>query len=277
MAQARSRKPDDDPGAYLGRALEGLRLKAGFATQEQLADALGLSRSRVTKAETGESPPDLEMLKLWLQKTRAHPDFAARLVCELARHRENSGPVWFRDYPEAEGQAHAIRIWHPMIFPGLVQTVPYASALLRVMGSDEETVQAYLDLRLRRQAVLDRSSPPELHMVVDESVLRRLVGAREVMDEQVTRILELATRSNVIYQVVPSSGGVSAGHGGALTILSVNQRPDVVLNEASVQDFLLVRPHQSVMGRRIWERVLSAALPSAASIDLTREVASQWK
>jgi Domain of unknown function (DUF5753) len=74
--------------------------------------------------------------------------------------------------------------------PGLLQTGDYARAIFRTRfritaGQIDEQVAA----RLKRQEILAREDPPALWVILDEWVLRRPVGGRHVMQEQVSRLI----------------------------------------------------------------------------------------
>ena len=53
-------------------------------------------------------------------------------------------PHWFEDWLNAEREATSLRIWQPLIVPGLLQTPDYARALCRagtLSTGDEEVEQ----------------------------------------------------------------------------------------------------------------------------------------
>jgi hypothetical protein len=56
----------------------------------------------------------------------------------LARRTDGPIPSWFESWLEAEGKAHALKIWQPLIIPGLFQTGEYARALFLAAGTDTE-------------------------------------------------------------------------------------------------------------------------------------------
>jgi hypothetical protein len=269
VARARSRNPDDDPGAYLGSFLTKWRVDAGFSSQDALAPRLGIGRTRITKAETGEEPPDTRLLTDWMRECGVPADQLAEVVCSLARHREESIPTWFKDFPEVERTAHTILSWHTMVWPGLVQTPDYARALGKVMGHNAEIAERQAATRTQRQEILDGPNPPELVVVVDTSVLRRVVGTPEVTHGQLGRVLELAERDTVSTLIVPD--GVNAGHVGAFTLASVSGQPDVLLYEG-MWDTVTTSARKIADARRNWERIRSTALPASESTRLIRKI-----
>ena len=107
--------------------------------------------------------------------------------------------------------------------PGLWQTEGYARAVLaaRSVSSTPEQVERQLTIRMRRQEILDRDDPPPPQMwtVLDEAVIRRAVGGREVMREQLGRLVEISeTTPNVTLQVLPFSAGAHMAAYGAFRL-----------------------------------------------------------
>lgn len=114
---------------------------------------------------------------------------------ELHPHvvREAALSPAFRSYAEEEQRADSLRIFDPLLVPGLAQTEAYAREVLRAGQRDDRLTQA-VALRLSRQDVLDREDPPFLVILMKESVLREPVGGPEVMKEQLAHLLESGGR-----------------------------------------------------------------------------------
>src|SRR6266700_4256193 len=122
------RDPERNPKEFLGEELRRARVSAGYSSQDALAAKLGFDRTVITKAETGERPPTPEVLAAWCTACGLDEELFARLT-KLARSADGPVPTWFEDWLEAEGKAHTLRIWQPLIVPGLLQTAAYARAL----------------------------------------------------------------------------------------------------------------------------------------------------
>src|SRR5580704_6762389 len=115
------RDPETNPAAFLGDELRRARLAAGFSSQDALAATLGFDRTVITKAETGERPPTVDVLAAWCQACRLPEELFTRLA-GLARRADGPVPSWFEGWLEAEGKAHTLRLWSPVLLPGLLQT-----------------------------------------------------------------------------------------------------------------------------------------------------------
>ena len=256
------RDPETDPRAFLGAELRRARVAAGFSSQDALAGKLGFDRSVVAKAETGDRPPTPDVLSAWCAACRLDDDLFTRFA-KLARAADGPIPAWFETWLEAEREAHMLRIWQPLIVPGLLQTAEYARALFVAAGADEDKAEDMVKARLGRQVILDHPEPPDLVTVLDESVLHRLIGSPQVMADQVGY---LAERVN----------GANAGLSGGFALASCDGAPDTLRMEA-VED--VTAEGRSLVRRaaNIFVRVQADALPRAASRTLIVEAAEQWK
>jgi transcriptional regulator with XRE-family HTH domain len=269
------RDPETNPAAFLGDELRRARLAAGFSSQDALAARLGFDRTVVSKAETGERPPTADVLAAWCQACHLDDELFRRLGV-LARRGNGPVPTWFEDWLRAEGEAHALRIWQPLIIPGLFQIEEYARALFIAAGADDERADELVALRLERQLILDRADPPHVVVVLDESVLHRLIGSPPIMSDQLSHLGSLADRSNVQVQIIPSARGATAGLSGGFALASCDDAPDV-LNLNAVEDLTEERRPLVRHATLVFDLVRGDALPREESRTLILEVADRWK
>jgi transcriptional regulator with XRE-family HTH domain len=151
-------------------------------------------------------------------------------------------PEWFQDFVGLEEAAARILTCEVQFVPGLMQTEQYARAIA-TSGHPElatEDAEWRVTLRMRRQKVLHRPSPPRLWAVIDESVLHRPLGGRDVLVEQIDHLLELTTLPHVTLQVMPLSLSGYAAE-GAFTMLrfAEPELPDIVYIEHLTGAFYL--------------------------------------
>jgi transcriptional regulator with XRE-family HTH domain len=269
--------PESNPASFLGAELRRARVAAGFSSQEALAAKLGYDRSVIAKAETGERPPSPEVADaLQAELFPAGPDGLVSRLAKLARRADGPIPSWFESWLEAERATHMLRLWSPVLVPGLLQTAGYARALFLATGLDEDSAEEHVAVRLGRQAILERPRPPLVVVVLDESVLRRLIGSPQVMADQLIHIAELAERPSVSVQVIPSDTGANAGLSGAFDLASGDGAPEVLRMEA-VEDVTVESRSLVRTAANIFVRVQADALPRVASRALILEAAGQWK
>jgi hypothetical protein len=204
---------------------------------------------------------------------------------ELLRLADKSREVpWWHKYKELsfapfaglEAEAETVSQYAALIVPGLLQTEAYGAEILRAIHFDAkpEELQRRLQLRMDRQALLSEPESPRHRVVLDEAVLRRSVGGREVMHAQLERLIDLAALPNVTLQVLPFTAGAHAGMDGAFTILTYGEPedPDVVFIEhiggdAYIEDFDLTRQYNQT-----FEHLLDAALNPGESSRILAKV-----
>jgi hypothetical protein len=154
-------------------------------------------------------------------------------------------PDWFETYLGLEQAASLIRTFELQFVHGLFQTEDYARAVMALghRAAPAEEIDRRVSLRIKRQDLLTKPKPPRVWSVMDEAVLRRPVGGREVMRSQLRRLIEVAELPHVTLQVVPFRYGGHAAAGGSFTILRFGEPdlPDVVYIEQLTSALYLER------------------------------------
>ena len=265
-----------DPGATLARMLHDARIAARYTSQEALARDLNVDRSVVTKAESANRFPSDRVLLKWCELCSLDP---AEILARVgnARKPDEAVPPWFESFREVQFVAHTVRIWHPIIIPGPLQIPDYARALFVAMREDEDRVENLVAARIDlQQQMFDRPKPAALLALMDEAVLRRRVGSREVMYRQLLYLIEQGQLPNISIQVVPADCGANAGCVGAFTIASVVGTPDVLLSNA-VEDVTTEQESTVHKAQAVFDWVRSDALPRTQSLELIAKVAEQCK
>ena len=265
------------PARFFGAEVREARKRAGMS-QPELGSIVGYDPSYVSKVENGAITPDEKFINAC---DTAFPDMHGWFSRFWEESRKWDGPVpaWFREWLDAEEAATSLRIWSPILIPGLFQTGDYSRALLIAgqMDTSEERIDALVAARLQRGVVFDKPVPPEVVTVIDEWVLHRLIGSPEVMYEQLTHLAEMSARPSISVQVVPSENGANAGLGGAFDIATVDDSPGTLRLEG-VEDQTTDRRSLVRKAGIIFNRVRGDALPRGASRDLIRKVAEErWR
>jgi transcriptional regulator with XRE-family HTH domain len=260
----------------LADELRERRKAAGFTSQDALAKVLNCDRTRVTKAETGQSVPTDDLLDAWSLACDFDPR-PWKVVARHARERSSGAPRWFQGWLDVEGKAHTLRIWQPLTLPGQFQTADYARAIYLAMGMDEERVEEQVEIRMRRRAIFDRADPPSTTVVLDQSVLYRHIGSPQVMQDQLAHVVEMSERPKIMIHILPSDIGANAGLGGAIHLAAGFDMPEVLLGAALVEDQVTHEPSLVRAASDIFGLVRADALPRAASRTLTLEALETWK
>ncbi|KUL47864.1 DNA-binding protein [Streptomyces sp. NRRL F-4489] len=170
-------------------------------SQEALARLVRTSKSTISRIETckGPIPPELpakfdEVFGTDGKFKRLYEEIVAR-----------SFPSLFRQRMALERSAIVIREWSPTIVPGLFQTADYARYLLAAGAprASEQEITRDVNNRLHRQTLLVGDTPPDVYVVLCESVLRRRFCPPEIMRRQLKVLLEAGKRPTVRIQVLP--------------------------------------------------------------------------
>lgn len=277
-ARTQSRDPATDPCALLGGNLRTARMEAGYRSQDALADELRIDRTVVTKAETGERPPNDILLKDWLDLCRVTglARFALEGEWRLARSKEGPLKAWIMPWFKTEAEAHTLRYWAPVIVPGLSQTPDYARELFAAMGMDDEKIAEFLEVRMGRQAIIDRDDPPDITIVLWEPVLHHLIGTPQIMRDQLARLVDLSRKPWVHIHILPSRLGANPGLGGALNLAATDTSPELLLSDGLGEDRLSVEPAALRRARATFSSVRADALNRADSRDLLMAAITTW-
>ena len=277
--RTQSRDPETDLSAFLGQQLKEIRIGAGYKSQDKFASVLSKDRSVVGKSESGEYPPTDAVLTDWLNLCGIEGRLRTVVVgmAKFARMRDG-GPVkvWFVGWVDAEGKAHTLRIWQPIIVPGIVQTPAYARELFVAMGMNDDQVSGYVQSRLSRQVILDRADPPSVVIVLDELALHRLIGTPEIMREQVEHLLELSKRPNIHIHILPARTGANAGLGGPIHLATGIGSPEVLLVGALIEDQVSADPMLVKRASATFDGVRGDALNRADSRNALMEAHERW-
>ncbi|WP_326583733.1 helix-turn-helix domain-containing protein [Streptomyces sp. NBC_00487] len=209
---------DLDPSLNRRRLRVELR-KARYTsglTKQQTADALDWSLSKIMRIEAGTVGVSVTDVRALMQQYEVTDP---ELVSELEEAaRGSKGPSWwapwgnlvsqpFAQYLGYEGAATSIRIYNPIVLPGLVQTEDYATALLSptTEGTD---VRRSVELRTARQErYLDSETGPRVEIVLDEAAVRRVIGGPRVMRRQLEHITTLSRRPQMGIRLLPFTVG----------------------------------------------------------------------
>jgi transcriptional regulator with XRE-family HTH domain len=237
----------------LGAHLRALRRAKGL-TRDQAGYTIRASESKISRMELGRvsfKERDVsDLLRLYGVEDPAE----TRRV--LTMMREANAPswwqafgdvldTWFQNYLDLEQAAELIRTYEVQFVPGLLQTDAYARAVIKLGHEDDGTgeIDRRAKLRMARKQVLERPDAPRLWAVLDEAVLRRPIGGRDVLREQISYLLEVSENPRVRLQVVPFESGGHAAAGGAFSILRFphEKLPDVVYIEHLTSGLYLER------------------------------------
>ncbi|MFI5916500.1 helix-turn-helix domain-containing protein [Dactylosporangium sp. NPDC051541] len=208
------------PARRLGAFLRQLREESAN-TVAGAAAAMEWGRNKLYKVEAGHTVlKGHELVSLCAVYGVTHVtnrDTLEALLALLSEAKEKGYyhaygdviPEWFELYVDLERAASRLRMYCPLLVPGLLQTREYAAEIVgQKPGRPAAVTEQIVNLRLERQKLLRRRVPkaPKLSVIVEESALRRPLpnGASNV---QIQRLLTASESSNIIIRVIPASTG----------------------------------------------------------------------
>jgi transcriptional regulator with XRE-family HTH domain len=265
----------------LGFELRRLREEHGF-TLDTAAKQSGVPRATIGKIETAESrrtrARDLDALADLYQVSQETRD----ALHQLSQESKEKG--WWSRYkdifsdqalPDFEGEASAIRTFQAQVIPGLFQTPSYAEEVFKGgRATDDPGIARRVEARMTRQNILSRVRPPHMTAVIDEAALRRIVGSRSIMAEQLEHLAHLAVRHNIDIQVLPFASGAHLGMAGAFTILDFPEPrdPSIVYVSTAADGLYLEQPDDIERYNVAFSGVQGVALSSTVSVRLITDI-----
>lgn len=267
----------------LGALLRALRNQNGL-TVEQAADRLLCSPSKVSRMETGHgaaAPRDIrDLCNLYGVIDQAERD---RLM-SLARDGKQTGwwqsyDLEFSNYVGLEADATELQYYQSTIVPGLLQTADYAQAMLEVNVPrfPPERIDELLEVKMKRQLILEGDRPLRLWAILDEAALHRVVGGSAVMAAQLDRLIEVTSNPNITIQVIPYEAGAHPAMDSTFNILGfAGSVPGLVYVEGLVGWLYLDRQDEIERYRKVFEHLSAQALDSQASMKLIAKVSKGY-
>jgi len=223
----------------LSRRLAELSVTSGY-TANHVCDILNWGRGKVGRFEANQwKRPEMSDIRDLLRIYDADTTTADELEDLAIRARARP---WWREYPEIfgnefpgfENDASHIRVFMPLILPGLLQTAAYVEAGLRTGPRSPAWRQKALETRLRRQEILSRTGPtaPKVVAVITEASLLFRWGTRADQYEQIAHLVELGRRPNVELRVQRFADGPYPGMHSMINIFGYpNGEPSLVFME----------------------------------------------
>jgi transcriptional regulator with XRE-family HTH domain len=258
----------------LGKELRRLRENAG-KTIAEAALWVGIKPPTISKIENGRQAIRPTNVRLLLQLYGIEAPMADTLI-RLAAEANQRGwwasygdtvPDWFRNFVGLEADASEIDGYDSELVPGQLQTAEYAEAI--TLAAHPDTTPAELKrmvtFRHERQERLAGNTPPRLHFVLNEAVLRRPVGDAGAFARQLDYLIEMSQRPHIDLQVLPFSAGQHAAMGQTFRVMRFpgdEAGLDFVYLENDRGALYLERPADVVRYQTIFKQLVATALSS---------------
>ncbi|MCX4797288.1 helix-turn-helix domain-containing protein [Streptomyces sp. NBC_01242] len=266
----------------LGAMMRKLRARKGM-TLEEAGKLVGVSKATVSRYETQEGPVKWPIADALCREYDA-TDAERNAVVALAKDAKQKG--WWGPYTDSipadmsllltlEDEAVREDHFSCTYVPGLLQTRNYSTA---IQGANEmrlaaEEIQRLVDIRMKRQEILSRPEPPHLWAILDESVIRRVVGSPEIMRDQLGHLLDANSSQHVTLQVLPFSKGAHGAALGSFVILGGAEASlDVVYVDLHVGALFMEMDEELDRYRLAFDYLRAQALDMATSSALIERV-----
>ncbi|MFF4210419.1 helix-turn-helix domain-containing protein [Streptomyces sp. NPDC001796] len=209
-------EPSDSMKAF-GAAHKAFRKRAGY-TQEEYAPLVDYQPATVASIEQGRRFPP----RAFVERAEEVLD-AFGALRGVYKHvgREAGLASWFRRWADLEEQAISLYTYECRLVPGLLQTEAYARTLFdeQVPVLTDSQIEAQLAAREERQRLLVERPNTAYSFIIEEYVIQRETGGRDVTRELIEHILEITKRRNVEAQLLPMGLGAHAGMAGPIQLL----------------------------------------------------------
>ncbi|MFD9932897.1 helix-turn-helix domain-containing protein [Streptomyces massasporeus] len=262
----------------LGATMRKLRSRKGL-TLEEAGRLVGVSKATVSRYETTAGPVKWLVIDALCREYDA-TDAERRAVVNLAKNAREQG--WWNSFADSIPESmnllltledEAVRENHfcCVYVPGLLQTRAYSTALQKAneVPLEPSEVDRLVDIRMKRQEILSRPKPLHLWAILDESVIRRVVGSPTVMKEQLGRLLEANESLHITLQVLPFSKGAHAAALGSFVMIGGRQPAlDVVYVDIHTGSLFLEKEAELERYRLAFEYLRAQALDMEASSTL---------
>ena len=216
----------------LGAMLRQLRTDAG-KSRNDAAEWLEITDPTMSKLELGKQTvkgPTVRMLCQLYDVDAGTRDHLLRFASEANQRGwwtayRDTLPGWARQLVSLESDASDVWNYEAEFVPGFLQTPSYVEAITRAAYPDatDEQISRRQQLRRERQTRLDDDNPPQLHLYLNEAVIRRRAGTAAVMREQLDYLAEASQRENMSLRIVPFTAGPHPAMTGSFVLM---QFPD---------------------------------------------------
>lgn len=266
----------------LGKRLRDLRTRRNLTVQDVAAELL-CSATKISRLETASRKPVLRDVRDLCKLYDADKSTTEQLM-ELAR--EAHGQVWWTQYEDIELDpylgfeqvAAAITSFTAFYIPGLLQTEEYARNIIRTVAPrmDPDVLKQRIEVRMRRQELLEDDSRPRYRVLLDEAVLHRRIGSSAVMSAQLEKVTTVAREGKAVVQVIPFSAGGSITAQDSNFILwefdeEQHQEPVVFVEGLTGNQYLEQKAHIARYREAI-DHLRDAALSPGDSVNRIDEV-----
>ncbi|RAJ61814.1 helix-turn-helix protein [Streptomyces sp. Amel2xB2] len=251
-----------------GSQLRLWRTRARYS-REQLADEAGYALDTVASVEKGRRMPPSDLV----ETAETLFDAGGMLRDAASKIVRPKYPDWFEEYVQYEADAVSLGLYENQVIPGLFQSEAYANAvfLSSYPRLDDAEIERRLGARVERQALLSRTPRPMISAVVEQVVLERCIGGRQVMKDQLVHLMQIAELRDVDMQIMPTRRESHAGLNGPMYLIETDGQQRLVYSETQKGSVLISDPKDVSDLNLRYGMLRSQALTPEESMSLLRK------
>lgn len=267
----------------LGQLLQQAR-EAADVEQKAAAKEIGVSAVSVSRIENGKQSikaPYVKLLSLLYGLDEAQRDTLLTMAEEAGQPEwyvalARRAPNWFKQYLGYESVATSIQVYESELVHGLLQTERYTRCMIPAGRVSITAAELDHTIELRQQRQIRTSTDGvELHVVLNEAVLRRMVGGPDIMREQLLHIVQRSELPDITVQVLPFAAGEHASMTSPFALLGLRDYPgmNTVYLENGRGALYLEAPADLAQYEWRFGRLVETALPPDQSRKVLASVA----
>jgi transcriptional regulator with XRE-family HTH domain len=263
---------------FYGKELRWKREAAGLSLEAFLEGSF-YGKTYLSDIERGERRMPVELAR-HADRVLGTDGFFERRCEDVRRARRGPHAAYFEKALEAEKYAESIELWSPSILPGLLQTAPYARALVQSAhpSASDDWVEEKVQARLDRARLLEDDNPvPEYWAILHESLLTDPIVSPQDMTAQLDRIAELANRRRIIPQILPRRCGAYPLMAATIMVMTFPDAPPLIYTEASYSGDTIDDPALVKQYRKAYDRLRAVALSPATSLAMIKAAAEDYR
>jgi transcriptional regulator with XRE-family HTH domain len=263
---------DEEAEAVLrmvGRQIKFWREAAGLK-QGELGARIKYSEEMVSSVERGRRSPKPDFLDAADEVLGADGKLSAmKEDVEKARYPKN-----VRDLAKLEGEATELGAYAALHVHGLLQTTEYARALyaMRRPAYTEEEIDRLVAARMARKSVFERVPRALITFVQEEATLRRPIGGRAVLRQQLEYLLEMSKLRHVEIQVMPTDCEDHAGMMGSIQVLKLPNGKTLGHTEGQLYSRVISDPREAHLMEMRYGMIRAQALTPRESLAFIEKV-----
>ncbi|MFJ8076170.1 helix-turn-helix domain-containing protein [Streptomyces sp. NPDC096176] len=255
-----------------GVVLKALREESGL-TQEEFALRVRYSAAYVAKIEQGKRFPPVD---LPARAEEVLGPVAHKVLTAAAKSLTRRAVLasWFRQWAEIEEEAISLYAYECRAVPGLLQPEGYIRAIFdrRLPPASEEQIEREVTSRLDRQHLISVNQNTAFSFVIEQGVLERRMGGREVTRQVISHLIEMSVRRNVEIQIMPTIQEEHCGIDGQLYLAETPAHQWIGYTEGQRSSSLISAPKDVSVLLQRYGKLRSQALDCRATVKLLEQM-----